>query len=58
MFKFYVPHYYGVEKFGAPKQYKIAEGNDIDLEFAGILRDYQEPVTNKFINHILLIVIR
>jgi superfamily II DNA or RNA helicase len=49
--KFYVPHYYGVEKFGAPKQYKIAEGNDIDLEFAGILRDYQEPVTNKFINH-------
>jgi superfamily II DNA or RNA helicase len=49
--KLYVPHYYGVEKFGAPKQYKIAEGNDIDLEFAGILRDYQEPVTNKFINH-------
>jgi len=49
--KFYVPHYYGVEKFGTPKQYKISEGNDIDLEFAGILRDYQEPVTNKFINH-------
>ena len=49
--KFYVPHYYGVENFGAPKQYKIAEGNDIDLEFAGILRDYQEPVVNKFIDY-------
>jgi superfamily II DNA or RNA helicase len=49
--KFYVPHYYGVENFGVPKQYKISEGNDIDLEFAGTLRDYQEPVTNKFINH-------
>ena len=49
--KFYVPHYYGVENFGAPKQYKISEGNDIDLEFAGILRDYQEPVVNKFIDY-------
>jgi superfamily II DNA or RNA helicase len=26
---------------------------NIDLEFAGILRDYQEPVVNKFINHCL-----
>ena len=49
--KFYVPHYYGIENFGHPKQYKISEGNDIHLEFAGILRDYQEPVVNKFIQH-------
>jgi superfamily II DNA or RNA helicase len=49
--KLYVPHYYGLEKFGPPKQYKIAEGDDINLEFNGILRDYQEPVVNKFINH-------
>lgn len=49
--KFYVPHYYGVENFGAPKQYKVSEGVNIDLEFAGILRDYQEPVVNKFLQH-------
>jgi superfamily II DNA or RNA helicase len=49
--KFYVPHYYGVENFGAPKQYKIVEGTNIDLEFAGKLRDYQEPVVNKFLQH-------
>ena len=49
--KFFVPHYYGVEKYGAPKQYKISEGADINLEFAGTLRDYQEPVVNKFIAH-------
>jgi superfamily II DNA or RNA helicase len=49
--KFYIPHYYGVEKFGTPKQYKISEGNNIELDFAGTLRDYQEPVVNKFINH-------
>jgi superfamily II DNA or RNA helicase len=49
--KMYVPHYYGIEKYGPPKQYKINEGNNIELEFAGILRDYQEPVVNKFIHH-------
>jgi superfamily II DNA or RNA helicase len=49
--KFYVPHYYGSEKFGPPKQYKVTEGTDISLEFCGQLRDYQEPVVNKFINH-------
>ena len=49
--KFYVPHYYGVENYGPPKQYKISEGFDINLEFSGILRDYQEPVVNKFIQH-------
>ena len=49
--KLYIPHYYGVEKFGPPKQYRISEGDDINLEFNGLLRDYQEPVVNKFINH-------
>lgn len=49
--KFYVPHYYGVEKFGVPKQYKIMEGANIDLEFAGKLRDYQEPVVNKYLQY-------
>ena len=49
--KFYVPHYYGVEKYGPPKKYKITEGTNIELEFAGQLRDYQEPVVNKFIEH-------
>jgi superfamily II DNA or RNA helicase len=49
--KMYLPHYYGVEKFGAPKEYKISDGIDIDLFFSGVLRDYQEPVVNKFIQH-------
>jgi len=49
--KFYVPHYYGVENFGKPAQYKVTEGTNIDLDFAGILRDYQEPVVNKFLKH-------
>lgn len=49
--KIYVPHYYGVEHFGPPKQYKVSQGKDIDVNFIGTLRDYQEPVVNKFIHH-------
>jgi superfamily II DNA or RNA helicase len=50
--KFYVPHYYGVEYFGAPKQYKISQGNDINLEFVGKLRENQEIVVNTYIEHV------
>jgi superfamily II DNA or RNA helicase len=49
--KFYVPHYYGIEKYGPPKQYKISEGLDINLIFNGKPRDYQEPVIKKFLVH-------
>lgn len=49
--KMYVPHYYGIEHFGTPKGYKISEGTNIQLDFNGQLRDYQEPVVNKFIQH-------
>jgi superfamily II DNA or RNA helicase len=51
--KMYVPHYYGVENFGIPKEYKISEGDDIDLEFNGTLRDYQIPVAKLFVDHCL-----
>ena len=50
--KFYVPHYYGVENFGAPKEYKIGEGINIDLEFAGKLRENQEIVVDTYFNHV------
>jgi superfamily II DNA or RNA helicase len=51
--KMYVPHYYGIEHFGPPKEYRISRGSDIDLTFNGELRDYQIPVINKFIEHCL-----
>ena len=50
--KMYVPHYYGVEIFGSPKEYKISEGTDINLEFNGQLRDNQVPVVETYINHV------
>ena len=50
--KFYVPHYYGVENYGNPKQYKITDGTDINLEFNGKLRENQEIVVNTYIEHV------
>jgi superfamily II DNA or RNA helicase len=50
--KFYVPHHYGAETFGAPKKCAISEGDDINLEFNGTLRDYQEPVVNKYLERV------
>jgi superfamily II DNA or RNA helicase len=51
--KFYVPHYYGIEKFGPPKEYKISVGDNIDLIFDGKLRENQEIVVNTYIDHVL-----
>jgi len=50
--KIYVPHYYGVDNFGPPKEYKLSDGVDIDLEFSGELRDYQKPVVAKYIDYV------
>ena len=50
--KIYVPHYYGVENYGKPKQYNISEGSNITLEFDGKLREKQEVVVNTYIEHV------
>ena len=50
--KIYVPRYFGEELFGPAKKIKITEGNDINLEFKGTLRETQIPVVNKYLDHI------
>lgn len=49
--KFYIPHYYGTEHFGKPRQYTISEGLDINVPFNGKVYANQEEVLNKFIQH-------
>jgi len=49
--KFYVPHYYGIEQFGPPKEYKLSEGLSIDVPFHGMPRDYQTPIIDAYLNH-------
>jgi superfamily II DNA or RNA helicase len=48
--KFYLPRYFGETHFGMPIENKISEGNDIDIEFSGELRDYQTPVVETYLN--------
>ena len=50
--KLYIPHYYGVEQFGPPKEIKISEGTDINLEFQGDLRENQVVVVKTYIDHV------
>ena len=50
--KFYLPQFYGTKHFGIPKKYVISEGDNIDLEFTGKLRENQEIVVETYMNHI------
>jgi superfamily II DNA or RNA helicase len=50
--KMYVPLYYGVDNFGPPKDYKISEGTNINLEFNGSLRENQEIVVKTYVDHV------
>ena len=50
--KIYVPRYFGEEIFGKAKTIKITEGDDIDLEFQGTLRENQVPVVHKYLTHV------
>jgi superfamily II DNA or RNA helicase len=48
--KLYLPRYYGLELFGLPKKYTIPDGEEINLQFNGFLRDYQVPVIEQTLN--------
>ena len=49
--KIYIPRYYGLLNFG-DVELKISKGEEINLKFNGSLRDYQENVVFKYINHV------
>ena len=40
----YIPKYYGLNKFGKPKEYSEQDGINITITFNGKLRDYQEDI--------------
>ena len=45
--KLYIPRYYGDEIFGQAAQYKLTDGNKINIKFEGTLRPQQEPVEQR-----------
>ena len=47
-----VPKFYGLKHFGKPEKNKEYDGLKIKLKFKGKLRNYQEIIANKTLNHI------
>jgi superfamily II DNA or RNA helicase len=50
--KLYVPRYYGETKFGQAQEIQLTSGNNINLEFKGNLRDYQENIIQKYMESV------
>lgn len=50
--KLYLPRYFGIEHFGEPDENKLSPGEDINLKFAGDLRDYQTTIVEKYVQHV------
>ena len=48
--KMYLPRHFGVEHFGDVTENKLPLGDDIHLDFAGELREYQVNIVNKYVN--------
>lgn len=43
---YYLPKFYGIEKFGKPDKDLLHKGKSIDIKFKGDLRDYQKNISN------------
>ena len=50
--KFYVPRFYGIERYGIPSDYELNSGENIDTPFTKSLRDYQENIVQVYLNHV------
>jgi superfamily II DNA or RNA helicase len=47
--KLYLPRYYGMKNYGDPDQIRLPPGEDINLTFAGDLRDYQLNIVDIYL---------
>jgi len=50
--KIYLPRFYGIERYGLPDRSEIQSGDNIDIEFVGDLRDYQENIVNTYLDYV------
>jgi superfamily II DNA or RNA helicase len=50
--KIYLPRFYGIERYGKPTYCEIDDGDDIDVEFAKPLRDYQEKIIDIYMKYV------
>jgi superfamily II DNA or RNA helicase len=50
--KYYLPRYFGEEHFGAAKEMKLTEGDDISVAFNGELREHQWGPVNSYLDKV------
>ena len=50
--KLYLPRFYGIEKFGIPNDNKLPNGDEININFKGMPRDYQLKIIDAFFKYI------
>ena len=50
--KIYLPRFYGIERYGLPPKCELDEGDDISLEFAKPLRDYQDEIVGVYTKYV------
>ena len=50
--KIYIPRFYGIERYGIPEKNELSPGISIDVPFVKELRDYQEVITNTYMNYV------
>jgi len=50
--KFYLPRFYGINRYGLPSRSEIAQGDDINVTFSKSLRDYQEKIIGVYTKYV------
>lgn len=50
--KFYLPRFYGIERYGLPPRSEITQGSDINVTFSKPLRDYQEKIIDIYTKYV------
>ena len=50
--KFYLPRFYGIQRYGLPPRSEIAQGHDITVTFPKPLRDYQDKIINIYTKYV------
>lgn len=50
--KIYIPRCFGEERYGSTDDIRIHQGDDIDINFKGKLRDIQYPVVEKYLEKV------
>ncbi len=47
--KMYLPKYYGYREYGEPDEIRLMDGDDINIDFNGELRDFQKPIVKTYL---------